>query len=151
MKIKRRKISRFDGDHAFLSNFWEEPNTPIAMNGCEYATLEHAYQASKTREPVERRWIRLCPTPARAKEMGKTVRLRPDWNAVKVEVMRGLLAEKFKEGSRLADRLLATGGALLEEGNWWGDRFWGTCNGAGENWLGRLLMERRDQLRARMA
>lgn len=36
--------------------------------------------------------------------------------------------------------------AELVESNTWGDRFWGVDH-AGENWLGRVLMETRTQLR----
>ena len=31
----------------------------------------------------------------------------------------------------------------LVEGNYWGDTFWGICNGEGTNWLGILLMAER--------
>jgi predicted NAD-dependent protein-ADP-ribosyltransferase YbiA (DUF1768 family) len=34
----------------------------------------------------------------------------------------------------------------LIEGNWWGDTYWGVCNGVGENHLGKLLMKIRDYL-----
>jgi len=73
--------------------------------------------------------------------------MRNDWEEVKVSVMRDLIRQKFKPGSELSDRLLDTGDWLLEEGNTWGDTFWGVCDGVGENWLGRLLMERRGELR----
>ena len=38
--------------------------------------------------------------------------------------------------------------ALLEEGNTWGDRVWGVCQGQGENRLGKILMKVREELRA---
>lgn len=57
--------------------------------------------------------------------------------------MAALLAEKFHPGSELAEKLVATSPAELIEGNTWGDRFWGVCNGKGFNHLGRLLMQRR--------
>lgn len=47
----------------------------------------------------------------------------------------------------LREKLLATGDAELVEGNTWGDRFWGVCNGVGQNWLGRLLMQVRDEIK----
>lgn len=47
----------------------------------------------------------------------------------------------------LAQKLIATGNAYLEEGNQWGDKFWGTVNGNGENMLGKILMKERDILR----
>jgi hypothetical protein len=40
-------------------------------------------------------------------------------------------------------KLLATEYVELIEGNNWGDTFFGVCNGEGENWLGRLLMNLR--------
>ena len=66
--------------------------------------------------------------------------LRPDWEEVKVQVMRELLYAKFSE-EPLRGMLKATGDQHLEEGNNWGDTFWGVCRGRGENWLGKLLME----------
>jgi len=45
----------------------------------------------------------------------------------------------------LRDRLLAIEG-LIEEKNSWGDTFWGTCEGVGQNHLGRLLMKTREKL-----
>lgn len=59
--------------------------------------------------------------------------------------MRDLLDLKFADPA-LAALLLATGDADLVEGNDWGDRFWGVCDGAGANMLGRLLMELRTRL-----
>jgi len=44
-------------------------------------------------------------------------------------------------------KLEATAGAVLVEGNAWGDRFWGSVEGSGQNWLGRLLMEIREVTR----
>jgi predicted NAD-dependent protein-ADP-ribosyltransferase YbiA (DUF1768 family) len=61
--------------------------------------------------------------------------------------MYDLLKKKFISGSELAERLLATGHAILEEGKWWGDQYWGTVLGVGENWLGKLLMMVRGGLR----
>lgn len=74
------------------------------------------------------------------------MRMVADWDGRKVAIMRGLLREKFAPGSELAARLLATHPRALVEGNDWGDRFWGVCRGQGENWLGRLLEQVRDEL-----
>jgi N-glycosidase YbiA len=61
-------------------------------------------------------------------------------------VMRGLLRQKFSSGE-LYEKLLATGDALLVEGNSWGDRYWGQVQGTGENHLGKLLMQVRKELK----
>lgn len=45
---------------------------------------------------------------------------------------------------------MATDDAELVEGNTWGDRYWGVVDGVGENRLGKLLMERRAELRAQL-
>ena len=63
-----------------------------------------------------------------------------------MDIMRRLLKQKFSY-SGLKMLLLSTGNDKLVEGNTWGDHFWGACNGHGENWLGKLLMEIRSELR----
>lgn len=48
---------------------------------------------------------------------------------------------------KLRSQLLSTGTAELVEGNWWNDRYWGVCNGRGENHLGKILMRIREELK----
>ena len=42
--------------------------------------------------------------------------------------------------------LIKTGNTELIEGNFWGDTFWGICDGVGENNLGKILMRVRKEL-----
>lgn len=135
-------IKRFTGKYKFLSNFY--PST-ISFERELYPTVEHAFQAAKTFDTVSRARIRRAPTPAKAKRLGRRVPLREGWNEARVPLMKELLRCKF-EDSQLRDTLLATGDTPLEEGNNWGDRFWGVCEGQGENMLGRLLMEVREEI-----
>jgi ribA/ribD-fused uncharacterized protein len=128
-------ITEFTGEHRFLSNFWP---SEVTLDGLKFSTVEHAYQASKTLN------IMICPTPGKAKRMGKTVTLREDWGIVKQNVMLGLIAQKFCLHEDLKQRLLATGNQEIVEGNNWGDTFWGVCNGVGENWLGKTIMAVRE-------
>jgi ribA/ribD-fused uncharacterized protein len=136
-------ITAFQGAHRFLSNFWP---APVVYDGSEYPSVEHAYQAAKTLDPAWREKIWTAIQPGAAKRLGKQVPMRADWEQVKVDVMRDLVFQKFAPGTALAAQLLATGDAMLIEGNTWGDRFWGVCGGSGENHLGRLLMEVRAAL-----
>ena len=129
-----------DPPYEFLSNFYP---AMVDLGGVEYPTVEHAYQAAKTLDEAEREEVRAAPTPGEAKARGQKVTYRVDWEDIKVDVMRGLLRQKFA-GPPLRDRLAATAPRTLIEGNTWGDRFWGVFEGDGENWLGRLLMEIRD-------
>jgi predicted NAD-dependent protein-ADP-ribosyltransferase YbiA (DUF1768 family) len=98
--------------------------------------------------------IRFAATCGLAKKMGskegykgKVLPIRPGWEeGIKLDVMRAVLREKFAVGSEEAEMLMETGDALLIEGNTWGDTYWGVCKGTGHNYLGKLLMERRDEL-----
>lgn len=138
-------IDHFRGKYYFLSNFWAEH--PFHWMGETWKTAEHAYQAAKTYEHVQRGWVHDAATPEIAKQIGQRVKVRRDWETVKVSTMRSILQAKFLE-PELRQLLLDTDEAVLEEGNTWGDVFWGTCGGKGENHLGRLLMEVRAELRA---
>ncbi len=139
------KIDLFRGDNAFLSNFWP---CQIDMDGETYATVEHAYQASKTFDEKQRTVVRNSRTPSKAKLNGKYVTKRPNWENIKIEVMKRLLWQKFGDGL-LKYLLLETNDAELIEGNNWNDTFWGVCGGHGDNNLGKLLMEIREELKAK--
>ena len=141
-------IVEFDGEYAFLSNFYD---SPIFYEGITYPTNEHFFQAMKTLDIETRKAIAAAPTPGAAKRMGRHVSLRPDWEQVKVDVMRTGLMLKFTDAA-LAEKLLATGDEELVEGNWWHDNTWGNCHctecsrKGGRNLLGMLLMELRKEL-----
>ena len=109
------------------------------LDGVEYITVEHAYQAAKSHDEHYRWCIAHCPTHIDARRLGKSVPLRSDWDQVKLAVMEDLLRQKFSQDF-FRSKLKATGNNKLVEGNYWGDTFWGVCNGVGTNHLGRLLM-----------
>jgi len=140
-------ISKFAGPYVFLSNFYP---APIPCADTFAATVEHAFQAYKTGDRAQQAYVLAAPTPSEAKRRGRAVTLRPDWEAVKLQVMRFCLDYKFLAQTELAEKLLATGDEWLLEGNTWGDTFWGVDaqrNYSGDNWLGLLLMARRAELR----
>lgn len=137
------RIAWFEGNAAFLSNFYP---APIEWQGLLFPSVEHAYQAAKCRDAADRARF-THGTAIEAKQFGQSVPLRPDWDAVKPAVMLDLVRLKF-EIPALARRLRATGTAELVEGNLWNDRFWGVCGGTGRNELGRILMQVRDELTA---
>lgn len=144
------EISAFEGEYKFLSNF---SPASVVWDGLRFSTVEHAYQAAKTNNKLQRIAIRDCETPGNAKRLGQRVELVPHWDTRKIIVMHGLLWQKFRGplSGPLSSDLLATGNANLIEGNTWHDNFWGECNckrcpGVRENWLGRLLMITREDL-----
>jgi len=138
-----RVIDSFSGDFRWLSNF---APAPVMLDGVEYPTTEHAYQAAKTTDDAEREAVRQCATPGRAKRMGREITMRFDWDDVKEAVMLDLTRQKYAL-PEYRERLLATGEREIVEGNTWGDTFWGVCNGVGKIKLGRILMQVRDEIR----
>jgi ribA/ribD-fused uncharacterized protein len=117
------------------------------LRGDNYPSLEHAYQAAKTIRHTDRFFFQeLITTAGEAKRAGRRLKIRDDWESVKLDVMLTLLREKFKQ-PKFKSLLLSTDNEELVEGNTWGDTFWGVCNGKGENHLGKLLMKVREELR----
>lgn len=142
-------ISSFTGVHFFLSNFF---GSSVEYMGIMYPSVEHAFQAAKTWNVDDRIRIASASTPAKAKYIGRSVRLQDHWDvAVRYDVMRSLLREKFKNPI-LKRKLLETGNAILIEGNGWGDQTWGVSDssGRGHNLLGWMLMDLRDELKPTM-
>ncbi|TXB66296.1 NADAR family protein [Phaeodactylibacter luteus] len=138
-------ITTFKGQYAWLSNF---KRCEVFFRGAAYTSSEHAYMSAKSECPD---WKAFCQdggnSPGRVKAMSRRIAVRPDWNEVKVGVMREVLRDKFSR-EPFRSYLLDTGNCHLEEGNRWGDQFWGVDlkTGEGQNHLGRLLMEVRDEL-----
>lgn len=144
-------IHRFQGQYRFLSNFWHAPIYWTGDNGHEwiFPSNEHAYQAWKCRRQSQVVQIQTAKTAAHAKWLGQRVELRPDWDTKRMRVMLFVNRLKYRQHEHLARRLIETGEATLEEGNNWGDRFWGVClkTHKGENHLGHILMQVRTELR----
>lgn len=135
-------IDRFNKEYSFLSNFYP---SKVKLDGETYPNVENAYQASKTMDEEVRAELALL-NPIDAKRIGKKVKLRKDFDSIKVQIMFDLVKQKF-QNAKLAKRLIETKESLLVEGNTWGDTFWGICNGVGENHLGKILMQVRKELK----
>ena len=137
-------ITEFQGNYRWLSNFWP---AQVELDGVLYPSVEHAYQAAKSLDANGEREPFQWGTAGEAKRLGRKLKIREDWEGVKVSVMAALIRQKFAPGTNLAASLLATGDVQIIEGNTWGDKFWGVCRGEGENMLGKLIMEQRAALR----
>lgn len=135
-------IDKFKGRYKFLCNFYEHY---MSYLGFMVNTSEHAFQLAKGINIEDMRFVAHATTAGEAKKRGRQIQLRQDWESVKNDVMREVLLIKFSD-SELRKRLLATYPQELIEGNTWNDQYWGVCNGIGENWLGKTLMEIRDEI-----
>jgi len=143
-------ITVFRGPRWFLSNMAE-----VRM-GAPYEghlSAESAFQSEKTMDPESREKFKGL-NGFEARKLGKQVVLRPDWNESKELVMLEVLRCKFRDPDMRA-QLLATGVEGIThyttngQGRWWFDPFWGVSeDGKGANYLGILLMQVRDEIRA---
>lgn len=138
------KIERFEGPYSFLSNFHP---CHIIYEGITFNTVENAFQAAKSTDKRKMSDF-VALTPGIAKQLGRQISLRPDWETVKDGIMLNLVKQKFllPENERLRHKLLETGNTELVEGNWWHDYYWGVdaTTGKGRNKLGRILMQVRE-------
>jgi ribA/ribD-fused uncharacterized protein len=140
-------IWKFDKQYKWLSNF--APCT-IVLSGITYPSVEHAYMSAKSNDV---RWYLKCTDerikPGAIKKMSRGILLVSNWDAIKVDVMRACLYQKFNQ-EPYKSLLIETGDAYIQEGNFWGDTFWGVDLNSklGENRLGKMIMEIRDELKS---
>lgn len=152
----------------WLSNFYV--GSPFMWAGYEWLTSEHAYQAAKYFNSNDEQFLKIlnAPTPDEAKFLGRTgANIRADWEAAKYAVMKEVVWAKFSSHDDLAQLLIDTGDAYLQEGTFWNDEVWGVnlvginpdgssyiiedpFKREGRNWLGTILMEVRARLLAEM-
>lgn len=126
-------------EYLWLSNFSPHPVM-------DFPTAEHAYQAMKSTDESEWAKMKQCKSPAQAKKYSYTLQhLRPNWDKVKVPIMRRVLTVKFRD-PELGQKLLDTGDEELVHLSPW-DTYWGVDkNHKGHNTQGILLMELREEL-----
>lgn len=134
-----------------LSNM--APGFPISLLGHRIRTAEALYQACRFPHlPDVQRMILAETSPMTAKMRSKPYRedSRPDWDAVRVPIMKWCLRVKLVSNwSTFSALLLKTGDRPIVEDSR-KDDFWGAKPDAdtleGRNVLGRLLMELRELL-----
>ena len=133
-----------------LSNLYRRE---LVFEGQAFPTSEHAYQAGKARKPEVRKWLMAAPTPALLAMAAHGLYywdISPGWSSAKFDRMRAVLRAKFGQHSDLAELLLSTGNARLVESATVDskvNRVWGEVKGVGQNMLGIILMEVREELR----
>lgn len=137
------EIFAFRNEFWFLSNFYP---CRIFWQNRWWRGSEWAYQAWKTDSVEWQERIRNAPTARLAKHLGRIAPARLGMEDRRIPAMRSILKAKFVRPD-LRTALASTGDAYLAEGNRHGDVFWGMVRRdgvwAGENHLGRLLMELR--------
>lgn len=121
------------------------------IDGHWYPTSEHYFQAMKFEDEAYQQKIREAKSPMIAARLGRSrkVKIRDDWEEVKVDVMRIAVRAKIDEHPKLQTLLLETGEQPIVEAAG-RDYFWGAGkDGSGQNWLGKILMEIRGELQVK--
>jgi ribA/ribD-fused uncharacterized protein len=122
----------------------------IDLDGAWWATVENYYQAQKFTDLDLRQSIRQAEQPIIAKALADTNKaaIRPDWDAIKDEVMYCAVRRKFELHAALKTMLLETGEEDIAEANP-ADSYWGIGgDGTGLNKLGKIMSRIRADLRA---
>jgi ribA/ribD-fused uncharacterized protein len=137
---------RVSDDYGCFSNF---APYPIQVDGKQWPTSEHYFQAQKFEDLEHQETIKKAKSPMIAARMGRDRKkpLRPGWEAIKIAVMRKAVRAKFTQHEDIREILLSTGDAPIVE-HTDNDSYWGDGgDGSGKNILGRILMEIREEPR----
>ena len=151
---KKRVIEFYDKHCAYyeFTNFYQGER--IELDCMSWKTAEHYFQAQKfggdSAYLKSEVWGKDTAREAYKVAASNKAHWRPDWQKVKIDVMRKVLAAKFRQDEDLRKSLCKTGTAQLVEASP-KDAFWGYGpDGKGKNMLGKLLMELRAELQEEM-
>ncbi|VDO13355.1 unnamed protein product [Brugia timori] len=146
------RVCFYEQDFYVLSNF---SSFALEWRNLRFDTSEAAYHYEKfiggaaCCDAIAQR-ILMAPSAHEAFKIAEANKehRRPDWDDVKVGIMRDILRAKAAQHEYVRRKLLDTGDRELVE-NSWRDDFWGWGpNRDGRNMLGRLWIEVRTELRA---
>lgn len=101
--IDGKKFPEFD-------NFY--PCNIYSKNGPLYPSVEHAFQAQKNDDDKYKLLISFENAQG-AWELGQKVKLRYDWEDVKVSVMEALVKRKLLSNPAILEKLLSTEGPIV--------------------------------------
>ena len=144
------KFSKTCGKYGCFSNFFI---CPVEYDGMIFSNSEAAWQAQKCVIESTKKNFQ-TKNPSQAKASGRRVKLRPDWEEVKYNLMVDVCYAKFTQNENLK-KILETGdNELVENTTGWHDNIWGHCECSKcidkpyRNLLGKALMEVREKIKA---
>ncbi len=131
-----------------FTNFYR---ATVHIDGKDWPTTEHYFQAQKFIGTPYMEKIRFRRTAREAFQLSRDPKVscwkRSDWEDVKDDIMLKALRHKFAQHQSLREKLWQTGSKELIEhtvnDSYWGD---GGGRGMGQNRLGKLLMQIREEI-----
>jgi len=144
-----KQVFFYEQEFYVLSNF---SAFTLQWDGWFFDTSEAAYHYEKFKghAPYICDQIRTAPSAHEAFKIAlwQKEHRRPNWDDVKVDVMRNILRAKTGQHEYVRHKLLQTGDRDLIEDSW-RDDYWGWGpNRDGQNMLGKLWMEIRAEIRS---
>jgi predicted NAD-dependent protein-ADP-ribosyltransferase YbiA (DUF1768 family) len=132
-------VKGFTEQYKFLSSYF---HFPFKYNGIEYNNVVCAFVAQSLSSDVQRKTVGKM-LPAQAIATVKKYTTKEFSVEEQLDLMKEICRAKFSD-KELKEKLLATEGELINETTW-GNTFWGTNNDEGENHLGKILQELREE------
>lgn len=149
------KFYRTSGTYGCFSNFFQ---ADVNWQGLKWRSSEHAYQAAKFSPdqpyPGEnitiREKIRKTSSCRAAKDIGsnRSLGILANWDDVKYGIMLEIVRAKFSQRESFKQLLLNTGDEELIEDSPLITS--GDVARMGKNWLGKVLMEIREEFRRKL-
>ena len=99
------KITSFSGSFRFLSNFYP---CKVVYEGIEYPSSEHAYVAAKTYNQLQKLAISEIPSASDVKRFGRQIKLKENWDSIKISIMKNIVEAKFDQNADLMKLLQET-------------------------------------------
>lgn len=138
------KFYRTKDPYGFLGNYYK---ARMYIYGRWWTWNEAPYQSAKTFVQSEKDEIWAAQKANDSRLLGQKVTMRSDWDQVKRSVMKECCLAKFLQHPDLRKQLMDTGiEELIEDSPV--DWYWGCGkDGTGQNVLGQVLMEIREELK----
>ena len=119
------------------------------LEGKQWPSVEHYYQAMKFKKEADQEKVRLAESPKLARKLGRSRlrKIRKDWKKIKVVIMTRAVYTKCRTYPEIAQKLLDTEDRKLVENSQY-DYFWGCGRDRrGGNQYGNVLMSVRKKLK----
>ena len=157
-------VERFRREYYPFSNMYVLPHAIATDCGIDVPTSEHAYMANRFVDIDVQEAVAVTrgaeDDPRSYSDALAAKELAHDFikqgaeqiftdDIARVALMRKVIEIKLERNPGIASLLLSTGSQAIEEGNTWGDTFWGISpigSGQGKNHLGNIYMELRKLL-----
>ncbi|MEI8339740.1 MAG: NADAR family protein [bacterium] len=139
-----KQIFFYEHEFYVFSNY---SSFALEWKGKLYPTSEHAYHSEKFLDENLKDEVRLARSAHASQKFSEANvdKRRPDWDDVKLGIMKDILRAKVEQHPYVKKKLLQSVGKELIEDSWC-DPFWGWGpNKDGENHLGKLWMEIREE------